>query len=133
VILLKIACVGYSQSSKDTICLPLEVAIKKQKQADSLQVAKQEVSQYKDLVYVTQGRLYAKDSANAELTHQVEFQTAFTLSVIKERDAITGKFQEANGRVNVLNKELRRQKTKTILTGFIGIAATAATFFIASH
>lgn len=128
-ILLKIACVGHSQN-KDTICIPVALAIKKQRQADSLQVAKRHILVLDSLSQVLQGRLRLKEGTIEELNNQVGAYEKLSGSLRSQNTLFSEKYTLANSEINHLNQQLRRQRTKTVLTGIAGIVASGVVFFI---
>jgi hypothetical protein len=140
---LLIVSVGFSRSNlpevdtipkgKDTVCVPIKDAIKKAKQADSLRVAKQEISVLKNVVASQNSRLSTKDSVARELRKQLDFEKDISGSYYRESEENKSKFLKADARVSELNLDLRRQKTKTLITGGMGIVVTIITFLIASR
>jgi hypothetical protein len=149
VMLLTIASGAYSQSSddstlvsviyaklvnpKDTVCIQRADAIKKLRQADSLELAKLHIITLSDVVFSQRQSLYVRDSTIAELKIRVEAEKDIAGSYRRENNENKDKFLKADTRGKQLDIDLRRQKTKTLVTGGFGIVATIITFLIASH
>lgn len=127
---LKIASVGFCSGvdtlpdPNDTICVPVYVAVYKQMQADSLQVAKIQIKELGSVIVVQQQRVWLAESKNKEYQGQIAHKDQQLLSLGREKSEVSEKFTKADTRVKELNQDLKRaNRTKRVASG-VAIAAT---------
>lgn len=116
------AFAGYSQNNPDTVHLNREDALRKARQADSLQVAKDEIKELKNLNSIQEKRLIEKDTTAAGLRREINLKDELISSKNREIATVNEKFTVADTRGNDLNRKLKRANTRTIFGTIIGAA-----------
>ncbi len=119
-LLLVLPKIAFGQSPKDTICLPTDNVRALVINAEQAKVLRQQVVILNDRIsnlVVQQQALKAKDSVTVSLYDQ-------------QVKAMTDQRALYTDQLKGYEKLLKRQRTKTTITGLLGILATVGAFMI---
>lgn len=126
------ASVGHSQS-KDTVCLPIADAKRKLVQIERLKLDSAHlVLQLQENAELVR-RVASKDQSIQNLRALVATMDLQLSNVDMQLSNYRHQVEERDKGIKKLERDLRRQKTKTILTGIGGILAAAGVALIATH
>lgn len=125
-----IASVAHSQTSKDTVCMPVSDALKVLTSARQADVLRERISLFeKDISYMN-GRIYDQAQAILLFKQKDTLHTRIIETYIKEIEQTNAQKQIAIDAADKLSKQLKRERTKTRIAAGAGILAVIATVFI---
>jgi peptidoglycan hydrolase CwlO-like protein len=117
----------------DTICLPKADALRVLEAGLNSKVYKEKIDSLTKYVDGLKALIEVRSARIANLSNEIENYDKVLTNYKKEIKTLEDQKGIAQGFINSLNKEVRKQKRKTTVVALLGVLASAGAFYIGSR